>query len=668
MSSNSLIRDTFQQLIDTFDGGNIDSLLFTSFNFSASFFENNILPLAAGCSIKDAGSMSAAQVNEALAKTDITVVCDRSTFPEPKSNYRYGQLAVGLKGAFFHPKIILATGTLKNGESAAELIVGSCNLTLSGWGLNREVAGTCKVGKQQVDNLLPLIQWLSKKAKAEVDYINTEGDDVNEEGNIRKNLKAIETFLTNERRKNINSSPKFILRLPSAKTDKTYLELLTSGVSKPVTSCRIVSPFWSSCEKLEPLFDTLVEKKGSKNVTFVPSVNHEGTYCFPSDMRDFLKESGFFKGYQGFANNDRYTHAKYVSLITKDATHCFIGSANFTQAAMGRLDQGNVEAMLHYQIKGAAPTDIGFITLNESDMNWADDSETDEQAPDVSPYVTYASYNWKTQYFNCVLECSEKAYKRIVVKGPRFNCKNLEFKKQSDGTYLASLKLSVRQPVYLIEIPFVDNNELCVYQGLVAQWNAEEDELVYSPKPQLSKIMDDLRALDPMKGPKGSCGSKGSATEHGEKEDEEEREFDFFSIYQAFYKLRKYFLSHPEKNPFDSGTVFSLALMFRAISLEIDNRMLKPGELNNEDLIYYFIFLSELVSTAKVLAANITFENSSVLIDKIEMIVADLELPFKQLMSESRILKQFLQSDSVEQSTVEAILGWFKEQMNYTHG
>ncbi|GAA59798.1 hypothetical protein P20652_1662 [Pseudoalteromonas sp. BSi20652] len=96
--------------------------------------------------------------------------------------------------------------------------------------------------------------------------------------------------------------------------------------------------------------------------------------------------------------------------------------------------------------------------------------------------------------------------------------------------------------------------------------------------------------------------------------------------------------------------------------------MLKPGELNNEDVIYYFIFLSELVSTAKVLATNSTFENSSVLIDKIEMIVADLELPFKQLMSESRILKQFLQSDSIDQSAVEAILGWFKEQVDYTHG
>ena len=666
MSSNSLIRDAFQQLIDTFDGGNIDSLLFTSFNFSASFFENNVLPLAAGCSIKDAGSITAAQVNEALAKTKITLVCDRSTFPEPKSNYRYGQLAVGLKGAFFHPKIILATGTLKSGESAAELIVGSCNLTLSGWGLNREVAGTCKVGKQQADNLLPLIQWISKKANAEVNRLNTDGSDIKEEGDVRNNLSSIENFLIDNCHNELKSSAPFILRLPSAKTSKTYLDLLISGVSQSVTSCRIVSPFWSNREKLEPLLDTLFEKKGSRNVTFVPSVNHEGSYCFPSDMRDFIKESCF--GYEGFANDDRYTHAKYVSLITKNATHCFIGSANFTQAAMGRLDQGNVEAMLHYQIKGAAPTDIGFITLNESDMNWADDSETDEQAPEVSPYVTYASYNWKTQYFNCVLECEDDAFE--VIEGPRFNSKNLDFKKQADGTYLASLKLSVRQPVYLIEIPFVDhdNNELCVYQGLVAQWNAEEDELVYSPKPQLSKIMDDLRALDPMKGPKGARGSKGSATEPGEKEDEEEREFDFFSIYQAFYKLRKYFLSHPKKDPFDSGTVFSLALMFRAISLEIDNRMLKPGELNNEDVIYYFIFLSELVSTAKVLATNSTFENSSVLIDKIEMIVADLELPFKQLMSESRILKQFLQSDSVEQSTVEAILGWFKEQVDYTHG
>ncbi|PKH08183.1 hypothetical protein [Moritella sp. Urea-trap-13] len=661
MSNHSLIRDAYQQLLAIFEGGKVESLLFTSFNFSASFFENNILPLAAGCPMKEVGDMQAAQVNEVLENTQITVVCDRSTLPEPKSNYRYGQLAVGLKNAFFHPKIILATGTLEDGTPVAELIVGSCNLTLSGWGLNREVAGACTVGKQQADNLLPLVHWISKMAKAEVDRLNIDDRDIKEEGNVRQNLKSIETFLIENCQKEITLSPRFMLRLPDRRADKTYLELLTSGISQPIKSCRIVSPFWSNHENLKALIETL----NSKHIDFVPSINHEGRYCFPSDMRDFLTESSFSNGYQGFVNNDRYTHAKSVSLVTKDTTHCFIGSANFTKAAMGNMKQGNVEAMLHYQLKDTTYIDAGFINLNGTTMNWADDSDADDQVPTVSSYVTHASYNWKTQIFICVLECSEDAFNHV--ERGLFNRNYLEFKKQIDGSYLTILKLSVKQPIYFMKILFTDNNEQCVYQGLVAQWNAEDDELIYSPKPQLSKIMDDLIALDPIKGPKRNAGSKGSISEPGEDEYEEERSFDFFTIYQAFYKQRKYFFEHPEKDPFNSSSVFSLSVMFRAINLEIDSRTPKSGEMNNEDVIYYFIFLSELASTVKELAANSEFGNANTLMDKIELTVWELETPFKILVSESRILKQFLHTESIGESTVDAILGWFKKQVDYTY-
>ncbi|WP_019027645.1 hypothetical protein [Colwellia piezophila] len=661
MKNNSLIRNTYQQLLDTFDGGKIESLLFTSFNFSACFFENNILPLTAGCSIKEVGSLQAAQVNKVLAKTKITVVCDRSTSPEPKNNYRYGQLAVGLKDAFFHPKIILATGTLENGMPVAELIVGSCNLTLSGWGLNREVAGICKVGKQQADNLLPLIHWISNIAKKQIDSIKKDDGEVEEEGNVRKNLVAIESFLTNNCKEEISASPNFILRLPNKNRDENYLDLLTSGISQPINSCRIVSPFWSNSEHLSPLLEQL----NSKHIDFVPSINHAGMHCFPSTMRDYVKDSSFSAAYQGFKNNDRYTHAKSVSLNTKDATHWFIGSANFTKAAMGNMKRGNIEAMLHYSLENKATLNADFEDLDELKINWAEDSEVEDGAPEVSSYITHAAYNWKTQSFVCVLECSDVAFKKI--NNSHFNQQSLTFNKQDDGTYLAKLNYGVKKPIYTIELLYLDNDETMVYQGLVSQWNAQDDELTYNPKPKLSNIMNDLRALDPVKGPKGGGGSKGSSTETGEEEDEENRVFDFFSIYQAFYKQRKYFSEHQDKDPFNSGEVFSLSLMFRAISLEVDDRKSSSGDMNKEDVIYYFIFLSEFASTAKILAANFTPEKSNDLIDKIDIALAELETPFKKLVGESQVLKQFLHTDSVDQKTVESMLGWFKEQVDFTH-
>jgi hypothetical protein len=663
MKNNSLIREAYQKLLATFEGGKIESLLFTSFNFSASFFENNILPLTAGCSIKEVGSLQAAQVNEVLAKTKITVVCDRSTSPEPKSNYRYGQLAVGLKDAFFHPKIILATGTLENGIPVAELIVGSCNLTLSGWGLNREVAGISKVGKQQADNILPLIHWISNIAKKQIDSIKKDDGEVEEEGNVRKNLAAIETFLTHNCKEEISASPRFILRLPNDKSDENYLDLLTSGISQPINSCRIVSPFWSNSEYLSPLLEQL----NSKHIDFVPSINHAGMHCFPSSMRDYVKDTSFSATYQGFKNNDRYTHAKSVILNTNDATHWFIGSANFTKAAMGNMKRGNVEAMLHYSLEKKVSLNAGFINLDERQMNWAEDSEAEDGAPEVSPYITNAAYNWKTQSFRCVLECSDDAYKQI--SNAHFSQQPLHFLKQDDGSYLAKLNLSVKQPIYTIELSYLVNDETIIYHGLVSQWNGQDDELFYIPKPKLSKIMDDLRALDPLKGPKGGGGSKGSSTETGEDEDEDEenRVFDFFSIYQAFYKQRKYFSEHQDKDPFNSGEVFSLSLMFRAISLEVDDSKSNSGEMNKEDVIYYYIFLSEFASTAKTLAAKSTSDRRNDLIEKIDLALAELDTPFKKLVGESQVLKQFLHTDSVDQKTVESMLGWFREQVDFTH-
>jgi hypothetical protein len=662
MNDNSLIRVAYQNLLDTFKGGNIESLLFTSFNFSASFFENNVLPLAAGCSIDEASSMQSSQVNELLENTQITVVCDRSTSPEPKGNYRYGQLAVGLKSAFFHPKIILATGRLEDNTPMAVLMAGSCNLTLSGWGLNREVVGACVVGVQQAENLLPLIVWISNIAKNEMDLLKGNDDDT-EEGSIRDNLASIEKFLTDNCNEVISSNPNFLIRLPGTNVDKTYLQLLMSEINTPIDTCKIVSPFWSNRKGLQPL----LEKINSNYIDFVPSINKSGKYCFPLDMRDFLKESTIPNGYKTFKNNDRYTHAKSLSLNSGNLVHWFIGSANFTKAAMGSMAQGNVEAMLHYQLNNAKQIDSSFRPLLEEDIDWADDSEAEEDCPKVSPYLTHAAYNWKTKAFNCVLECSNEAFN--CIKDASYNQKSLDFIQQNDGRYLATLSLSVKQPVYTIDLSYLDNGESGVYQGLVSQWNAEGDELSYSPKPKLSTIMDDLRALDPTKGPKRGRQGKGESSEPDETETaEEDRVFDFFSIYQAFYKQREYFSKHPDKDPLRRSTVFSIPLIFRAISLEIESKRSNFGELSKDDLIYYFIFLSELSSTAKELTENSRADDAAKLIGEIEVVVAELDTPFKKLMGESAVLKQFLHTDSVDKKSIDSILGWFKEEVDFSHG
>src|SRR5690606_29063130 len=152
----------------------------------------------------------------------------------------------------------------------------------------------------------------------------------------------------------------------------------------------------------------------------------------------------------------------------------------------------------------------------------------------------------------------------------------IHFKKINEGLYESVLIKKLVKPENSFVIYYVDKEGLeQSYSGIVTQWNAEDDQLGYLPRPKLNRILDKLRGLD--------LESKKTRDEieQGVKEDESsnldnddrdkkylEENLDFFAMFQAFFKLKAFYEKNPDLNPFNKHGAYSIPLVLRALELE----------------------------------------------------------------------------------------------------
>jgi len=118
-------------IFDVIKGGGYEASLITTFNATLPFYEEVVLRklVAAGC-----------RHNVVLMDRQQCAVAWESEASRPRlAGYAYTLLPVGVPGAF-HPKICLLLGPKK-----ASILIGSHNLTLSGFGYNREITNWMEV-------------------------------------------------------------------------------------------------------------------------------------------------------------------------------------------------------------------------------------------------------------------------------------------------------------------------------------------------------------------------------------------------------------------------------------------------------------------------------------------------------------------------------------------
>ncbi len=668
----NLMRNALETMLAKFKDGEPKNVLFTTFNFSSSFFEANVLPLLAGNSVEElkGSGIVRKDLNATLNKIKTVVVCDRSAHPEPKGNLRYGLLPIGLTKGRFHPKIILMAGTLLSDKPGLWLSVGSGNLSLSGWAINREVVGITPVVEKHKEELLTLLKWLYDKADAIARL--TAGDNkedvsaIQEEGQTREVLQYLVTAIENVTHNNEKAKeyPDLHFALPlevCSEKDKSKNFLLKAlagdGCWETVT---IISPFWAYVPEL-------LKALKSNTYRFVPSLQPEGKYAFPiNTLNRKTADEGTYSFLYFKDSADRYTHAK--ALILERINECVlcIGSANFTTAAMWHKggDLSNVEAMLRYSISNDNSYDGLFKKLDEGQIVQVDNHGNEEGAPQLPPFDADVMCDWKEKkfIFNFMLHRSMSIH-TIKIEVAEKGCIEIASDTSENQRYERTFKkinFNGLRPVRNFSVQYVDENENQQrFEGIVTQYNAYDDDLNYSPRPQLSNVLDFLRSLDPNISNRDfdrRAARRGGGG--GDDEGGQEPIFDFFIFFQAMYKLRKYYtkkakLKKEPWDPFSKSSPYGIPVLYRAI-------ILQPIET-----IGRYVQLSELLETVEYLE-NLSAENgyNEYFPQKTDL-KQELEGLKKEIKAGFNTSKSFVEMFGIKtcNENTERFLTWFHDEL-----
>ncbi|WP_207002097.1 hypothetical protein [Trinickia mobilis] len=653
-----VMRGTLEHIRDRFSADHPRYVLFTTFNFASQFFEANVLPLLVGDTVDELKGTSETRyvINEDLSVIKCLVACDRSTCPEPKGDMRYGLLPVGLPEGRFHPKLMLMAGTLKQTqEKGLWLSVGSGNLTLSGWAVNREVVGMTVVARQHADELRPLLVWLANQAERH--FTSADGETLEEEGDVRAILTALLEALSDASQVASDTAdmPTLHLSLPFERDTRHSLLDALKG-PRSWRAATVVSPYWSGVE-------TLVQKLGVGECRFVPSLNADGKYRFP--VETLSASPGYRRGFRKFCTDgERYTHAK--ALMLEDGTEArvlCIGSANFTEAAM-LAPQGqslaNVEAMFRYDLKnGTDPWNGRFHPLDENELEPSEARQDEDNAPPLPPFDAIVLCDWRARVFCAQLTItSNQSIRDIVLRVDSFE---YQFAATPAGEMqtMPPLPFKGAQPVRSFSVSYTSGKDgTATFRGLVTQVNALPDELGYQPRPRLKKVLELLRSLNP-DAPDGKTRERAALGLGGGDGEEESAEptFDFFGLFQGTWKLREFY-QRPDsagknRDPYDKQAPYGAANLYRAITLQ-------PAT-TPEEKIGRYIQLMEMRDVVNRLDGTGQYRSSPLFLKDIDEKIDELHGDMVSLIGNSPSFISMFGTATPER--INDFLGWFRREI-----
>lgn len=364
-------RDRSRSLVDQAAGpgelGPPLAVLATTFDMAPDFVEADFLPSVMRVTSADSRAFrSRVQLEAALGRTTaVALLCDARCYRgRPASLRVHVAPAIAPRGGYLHAKVSLFVH-----EDAVRLLVGSANLTVSGYRQNREVAFCITAEKKSPDATrfvrdaiasmrAQLAPWWSDAAEAVV--------------------VSAEALLADLPVRDASEDDVFAWSGPAAPLWRRVVDAWPAD--EPVQSVQIVSPYWSEEEPgqgpLLRLVTAIRERTGATGpirISLVtPAAPREGGVHLPTLPASFrtLDLAGWnatvevvaaqpyvgtdddvqvatgAKQKDGGSIVERRLHAKIVLLEGKSTTLAYAGSANFTSPGwgFGRPQDTHVEA------------------------------------------------------------------------------------------------------------------------------------------------------------------------------------------------------------------------------------------------------------------------------------------------------------------------------------
>lgn len=411
--------------------GNLEKAYFTTFNIDISFVEKYILAPLLRDSIPD-NKFSLEDLNIGLmqrGKADIKFFYDANMLASLEKKTLIQTYPILVKGGVFHPKVIYLKGT-----KATYLIVGSGNLTYSGWGRNIEAFQIIKLEDKNLENqVLDFFDEVFELA----------GIDIKRQTSIKPSFGNKLDFIYSFKNKT-----------------STLLEHLCIK-----ESLQIYSPYFS--QDLDSLFKK-DEFKTLKSINIIPDLIENKKIRLkklPSDKR--IKFYLFDKEEISAENESSINHSKIWISDSKYA----IGSHNCTQPA---LYGKNFEASIvgTYFNKDDFSLDDSII-IQKPEITKKDESIEDEEESSDSFSVLF---KLKANYKDYSLELSAISeninMRKIYINLPSFNGIYLSYKEFENLS--SSKKVVIFRALVKNKIFEIYDDEKLLFRGIVIEINATQ--------------------------------------------------------------------------------------------------------------------------------------------------------------------------------------------------
>ncbi|HGF4938191.1 TPA: hypothetical protein ACF4E7_000399 [Vibrio parahaemolyticus] len=304
-------------LVEELKKGGYDSCLMTSYSVNLSFYEDFLLR-----------KMQSVGITNHLLFVDHKMCVSAMEAHAPKRAGRFYGLVPMYCSAAFHPKIIMMLG-----KNKGLLIVGSHNVTISGFGNNLEITNLVKFDAKSNTEDLILFQeafmaftiWLNDYGRNVPDIITT----------MLKKAKVLAPWLNSKKAQSTDKSFLF-----SSSSTSSLWSKLAQNLPEDIDSTVGISAFFDSQgEFLQVL------KKNSKTT---PVIGIQPSRVLIN--KEIIKSSeAVFKDITPIYGNDihSYAHAKAIAFYRGDERFFVSGSANFSSNAWLKSGRdANAEAII----------------------------------------------------------------------------------------------------------------------------------------------------------------------------------------------------------------------------------------------------------------------------------------------------------------------------------
>jgi len=533
-----ILYNKFIKLVCNKDYGKLKRAWFTTFTISPDFVERYILPPLLG--LDDDLPKTPSQfetINAILGNKNIDI---RFFYDAKMPIEGFKRTTAGFYGVFndtglFHPKVILIEF-----EKCSFLIVGSANLTISGWGRNREAVTTKEIGVRQANQVKAFFDQFT------LDLVS-----------VPKSTKPAKPW--NLIYKNL---PKAL------QCEEKYLYLW--------------SPYFSS--KLESLSKELFP---GYEVKIIPDIIDGKIRLSKIPTYDNLL---FFQ--DGYRGQEIMTHAK-IWLTPKKIC---IGSHNFTGAA---LKDANIEASIIDDVDNDT-----FKKLTESLKVLVEPEEMTEEElnenslpKDCYELIAHLEANWKMRTIRIYFVDTEERklnnhlpwelhlpgnVKVTQTENIHGNCKDfqIEFSLEEEEKCFNAL---ITDRIYYIE-----SKSKIIASGYIEEVEARPE---YRSPHRYMKLhdffLDTLSEATPESSNRTKLSQDGDSELYLEDYNIELRTFGYFEIFEIFIKIKRRLLNFKDNTNLKHAVCFAPNSL-RALKVLLENELSSSSSIYNWFIIYEF--------------------------------------------------------------------------------